>query len=454
MLKRKLYQILTDWKEKRSSQKALFIMGARQVGKSTLARLFGQENFDQVIEVNFLEDPLTRKFFKNSDPAQILSSLTAWSRKSIVPGSTLIILDEIQECPQARTAVKFLVQEGSCSYIETGSLLGIQNKPVESYPVGFEEQVNMYPLDFEEFLWAMQLPDETLLLLKDCFENRKTVSVGIHEVMLRLFYTYIVVGGMPEVVQTYVNTKDINEVIARQGSILDLYRNDISKFVSGLMSLKVRQIFDSIPAQLDDKKRRFRMNALGKNRQFRELEDSFLWLEEAGVALPCYNTSAPVTPLRLNEKRSLFKLYMNDCGLLCAASLGDIQTDLLMGDVQINSGSILENVFAQAIASKGMDLYYYDSKKIGELDFVVQNGKDVDILEIKSGSDYKKHPALTKALKVEGWVFRQKIVFCKGNVREEDGILYLPFYMILFYACKEARHLMWDPLSTDFHDSM
>ena len=452
MLKRKLYDDLLVWKNERSKDKALFLMGARQVGKSTLAREFGKKNFEQVIEVNFLETPLAQKFFKNADPAQILTSLTAWSKKTIIPGQTLIILDEIQECPHARTAIKFLVQEGSCCYIETGSLLGIQNKPVQSYPVGFEEQMNMYPLDFEEFLWAMDFPEESIRQIQKNYRQKSPVLEGIHELLLRYFNTYIVVGGMPEVVSEYVKTKDITRVKTRQKAILDLYRNDISKFVSGLMSLKVRQIFDSIPAQLDDKSRRFRMNAIGKGRQFRDLEDSFLWLEEAGIALPCYNTAAPVTPLRMNEKRNLFKLFMNDTGLLCAASLGeDIPIQLLMGNLQINSGSILENAFAQALKSKGLDLYYFDSKKIGELDFVVQNGSTVDVLEIKSGADYTKHAALDRALQVQDWPFRQKIVFCKSNVFEEDGILYLPYYMILFYAQKEEKKLIWDPLQPNFN---
>lgn len=426
-------------------------MGARQVGKSTLAREFGKKKYERVIEVNFLNTPYAKKFFKNTDPQLILTALTAWSHTTILPGKTLIILDEIQECPQARTAIKFLVQEGSCDYIETGSLLGIQNRPVESYPVGFEEQVRLYPLDFEEFLWGIGFPDESIEELKNCFLNKRPVQEGIHELMLRYFYTYIVVGGMPEVVQSYVLTKDLEQVAVRQKSILDLYRNDVSKFACGLMGLKVRQILDSIPSQLDDKNRRFRLNALGKNRQYRDLEDSFLWLKEAEIALPCYNTTAPVTPLRQNEKRNLFKLFMNDCGLLCESSLGDIQIELLMGNVQINAGSILENVFAQAIVAKGFDLYYYDSKKIGELDFVVQNNSAVDVLEIKSGSDYKKHSALDRALRVEDWNFGQKIVFCKGNLEQDGDILYLPYYMIMFYAQQKKKQRIWDPLRPDLN---
>ncbi len=451
MLRRKLYDDLLDWKEKRRKQKALFVMGARQVGKSTLARKFGEENYKQVIELNFYNDPGAARIFRHGTPEIILTQLTAYTGKSVIPDETLVILDEIQECPAARTAIKFLVEDGTCDYLETGSLLGIQYNSVKSLPVGFEERINMYPLDFEEFLWALDYPAESIRYIKECFKKQKSVGSAAHERMLRLFDTYIVVGGMPEAVQTYVSTKDITETVRIQKQILDLYRQDISKYAQGLMSLKIRQIFDSIPSQLDDKNRRFMLSRLGKGQQMRGLESSFLWLEEAGVALPCYNTSAPVSPLRLNEKRNLFTLFLNDTGLLTAMSLGDIQFELLQGELDINSGSILENVFAQALASKGLDLFYYDSKSTGELDFVVQNGKDIDILEIKSGKDYKKHRALDKALQVKDWQFQRKIVFCKSDVKAEGEILYLPFYMIMFYALKEQQRLIWDPLVPDFN---
>lgn len=451
MLRRKLYDDLLDWKEKRRKQKALFVMGARQVGKSTLARKFGEENYKQVIELNFYNDPGAARIFRHGTPEIILTQLTAYTGKSVIPDETLVILDEIQECPAARTAIKFLVEDGTCDYLETGSLLGIQYNSVKSLPVGFEERINMYPLDFEEFLWALDYPAESIRYIKECFEKQESVGSAAHERMLRLFDTYMVVGGMPEAVQTYVSTKDITETVRIQKQILDLYRQDISKYARGLMSLKIRQIFDSIPSQLDDKNRRFMLSRLGKGQQMRGLESSFLWLEEAGVALPCYNTSAPVSPLRLNEKRNLFKLFLNDTGLLTAMSLGDIQFELLQGELDINSGSILENVFAQALASKGLDLFYYDSKSTGELDFVVQNGKDIDILEIKSGKDYKKHRALDKALQVKDWQFQRKIVFCKSDVKAEGEILYLPFYMIMFYALKEQQLLIWDPLVPDFN---
>lgn len=453
MLKRKIYDDLLEWKKNRSKTKALLIMGARQVGKSTIARYFGKHNYKQVIEINFLTDSVNKKIFRTGDPQTILNALSTVTKKTIIKGETLVILDEIQECPNARTAIKFLVEDGTCDYIETGSLLGIQNKQPVSFPVGYEQQINMYPMDFEEYLWALEYPQNSLEYLKKCYENKTPVGEAVHETFLNVFYSYIVIGGMPEVVNTYVETKNIGEAFERQKDILALYRNDITKFTKGLMSLKMRQIFDSIPSQLDDKKRRFYLNSIGKGTQFRQLENSFLWLDEAGVALPCYNTTAPISPLQLNEKRNLFKLYMNDTGLLCAASLGDVRGPLLLGEVDINSGSILENVFAQSLKSKNFNLYYYDAKRI-ELDFLVQNGAAIDVLEIKSGKSYKSHSSLDKAMTIKDWKFNEKIVFCRSDLFEEDGILYLPFYMIMFYGQKEEQKLFWEPPKPNFLNNL
>lgn len=208
---------------------------------------------------------------------------------------------------------------------------------------------------------------------------------------------------------------------------------------------KIKAIFDAIPAQLNDKNRRFILASIDKNGRQKRYSDCFNWLADAGVALPCFNVSEPQLPLQLNEKHNLFKLFMGDTGLLCASCMENIQFDLLQGNLDINLGSILENMFAQQLKCNGFELYYYDSKKKGELDFVVQNGMSVDILEIKSGKDYQKHPAMDHALKVENWKFGQAIVFCKGNVQNEDGILYLPWYMILFYKIEAVpRQLIYE----------
>lgn len=433
MLRRKAYQNFLDWKNE-TKGKALCIIGARQIGKTTLIREFGKREYKYFAEINFVTDPRAADIFRGKLSAEeIIINLTAYLQKPLERGKTLILFDEIQECPEVRAAIKFLVEDGRFDYIESGSLLGVRYKEVRSYAVGFEQMLPMYPLDFEEYLWANGVQAETISYLKSCYEQKKPVSETVHETLCKLFYSYLVVGGMPETVQIYIDTHDIARVIRNQRSILDLYRLDIAKYASDNDKAKIKAIFDSIPAQLNDKNRRFKINSIHPDARLLRYEDSFNWLADAGVALPCYNVTEPQAPLGLNEKRNLFKLYMNDVGLLCAACMENVQFDLLMGNVEINMGSILENVFAQNLKSNGFKLHYFDSKKIGELDFVLQKGLSTVLLEIKSGNDFKKHPAMDHALETKQWKFEQTIVFSKSNVEEEEEILYLPWYMIMFF---------------------
>ena len=293
--------------------------------------------------------------------------ITALLGTSLIPGKTLIFFDEIQECPDARTAIKFLVEDGRFDYIESGSLLGVNSGETYSYPVGFEEIHRMFPMDLEEFALANGIPEDVLDHVRSSFEERKPVSSGVHEAMCRLFRLYVLTGGMPAVVQEFVSSHDIQKVVSQQRDILSLYRLDIAKY-AGRDKTKVQDIFDSIPSQLDDKNRRFMLASINKAARYARYEDSFVWLRDAGVALPCYNVSAPSIPLRLNEQRTLFKLFMADTGLLCAAGMDGIQFSILNGDLSINMGSILENVFAQIFAANGFKLWYFNKQKYGELD--------------------------------------------------------------------------------------
>ena len=267
----------------------------------------------------------------------------------------------------------------------------------------------------------------------------------MHETLLKLFATYIVVGGMPDVVQTYVTTHDVGKVIQLQRSILELYRQDISKYSESTEKIKIKAIFDSIASQLDDKNRRFFLNRIDENGRMNRYGNAFLWLSDAGVALPSYNVTEPQPPLQLNEKRNLFKLFMGDTGLLCASCMENIQFELLQGNMEVNMGSILENLFAQIIKANGFSLNYFESKKYGELDFVIQNGMKVDLLEIKSGNDYQKHSALNKVSAVENWDFGRKSVFCKENVMKNEGIEYYPWYLSMFYQPeKEPERFIYE----------
>lgn len=444
MLRRKLYDDLMEWKNG-GAKKALCITGARQIGKSTLARNFGTENYEKVIEVNFITQPEMKEAFLTPDPDRIYPTLLALKNEFIVPGSTLLILDEIQECPNARTAIKFLVQDHRADIIETGSLLGVNIQEVKSYPVGFEILLPMYPMTFEEFLWAQKVRAETILLLKNCYEKEEPVADVIHRQMLQMFYLYMVVGGMPEAVQVYVNTNSLTKVREIQLQILNLYRSDIQKYADRKERPRILEVFNSIPGQLNAKNKRFKVAKIDRRARTYQFEGSFLWLEAAGIGLPCYNVSAPEYPLLMNEERSLFKLYLCDTGLLCAEAGEKIAQQIFQGDVEINMGGILENMFAQAIRSRDLNLFYFDSKKNYELDFLVQNQDHVDVLEIKSGKYYRKHASLDKSLAMPDWKLENAYVFCKGNVEREGTILYLPLYMIMFYDQQRFGEIIWKP---------
>ena len=432
MLRRKAWDRLSRWKQDGATH-ALMLTGARQIGKTTLVREFARRRYRHFAEVNFLTDSAATRIFDGAlDADTIITNLTAYLHAPLEPGHTLVLLDEIQECPRARAAIKFLVEDGRFDYVETGSLLGVRVKDVPSYPVGFEEHYRMFPMDFEEFCLANGVREATVDMLRECFLDGRQVGDAVHETMMRLFRAYIVVGGMPEVVQRYVDTHDIAQTTRLQRDILDLYRLDIAKYADNADRTKIRAIFDAVPSQLDDRNRRFVLADLNRNARQNRYASSFLWLADAGVTLPCYNVSAPTAPLMGNEKHSLFKLFMNDTGLLCAATLGNVQFSLLQGELDANLGAIAENVIAQELASHGFGIHYFDAKKYGEVDFVVQSGTSVIPVEVKSGNDWTRHKALDNILAVDEWGIGQAWVLCKGNVLRNGPVTYLPLYMAMF----------------------
>lgn len=324
-----------------------------------------------------------------------------------------------------------MVDDGRFDYIESGSLLGVNFKEVKSYPVGYETVYHMYPMNFREFLTANGVQPETVEYLKSCFEKQTRVSDSVHETMIKLFQYYLIVGGMPDVVQTFIDTHDIGRVVEIQRNILELYRQDIAKY-SEQDKIKIKDIFDRIPAELNEKNKRFVLASIQKSARMERYENSFLWLKDAGVAIPCYNVTEPVTPLKISEKHNLFKLFLNDTGLLCAASLENVQYEILQGNLDVNMGSILENMFAQILSSNGFEIRYFDKKNKGEIDFLIQKGSKIIPIEIKSGNAYKEHTALNYVLNTEQWNLQEAIVFCKGNVEMSQKTLYLPWYMSMF----------------------
>ena len=438
MLKREIDSRLREWKADKN-HKALLLTGARQVGKTYSVRKFAEQEYENFVEINFIENESAQDIFSDvSNVDMIITNLTAYTGRKLEPGKTLIFLDEIQECPKARTAIKFLVDDGRFDYIESGSLLGVRYKEVKSYPVGYETILQMYPMNFREFLYANGVQESTLEYLEEAYKKVTPVSESVHRTMKQLFQYYVIVGGMPDVVQRFVDTHDIGQVVETQKSILELYRQDISKYALNDKA-KIKEIFDRIPSELNDKNKRFVLADISKSARMERYENSFLWLKDAGVALPCYNVTEPTVPLRVNEKHNLFKLFLSDTGLLCAASLENVQFEILKGNLDVNMGSILENTFAQILTANGFSLRYFDKKGKCELDFVVQKGSRIYPLEIKSRKSYKEHAALNYALNEQSWELSGGLVFCEGNVEKEDRIIYYPWYMAMFLKAPRIK---------------
>ncbi|MBX9033480.1 ATP-binding protein [Gordonibacter massiliensis (ex Traore et al. 2017)] len=428
-LKRKALAQLKQWRAD-PGHRALLITGARQVGKTYLVREFARARYDAFLEINFVRTPDAADIFEgNLDASTIIAGLTAFSRKALVPGKTLIFLDEIQECPRARTAIKFLVDDGRFDYIESGSLLGVRYKEVPSYPVGYETELRMYPLTLEEFFDACGIQPEVFEHVRACFSRRAPLPVAMHERLLKLFRLYLVVGGMPAAVQEFVDSSDLARVLKIQTDVLAQYRQDIARYASD--KAHVHAIFDHIPAELDKKNKRFKLSDLAKSARMERYASDFMWLADAGVALPCYNVTEPKAPLAINVRHSLLKVFLCDVGLLSAATGGGVQFDILQGNIDVNWGSMLENAIAQQLVAHGFDLYYYDKQKIGEVDFLLQDGKSIVPLEAKSGKDFRQHAALDNLLAMQEWHLDSAYVLCTCNIEQAEKVVYLPWYALV-----------------------
>lgn len=428
---RELTQRLESWKAN-PSHKALLLDGARQVGKTFAVRAFAEEHYGVFLEINFVEMPGARAIFEGDlDVETIIMGLTAYSGTALQPGNTLIFFDEVQACPRARTAIKFLVDDGRFDYVESGSPLGVTCQHVESLPVGYEEELLVFPLTFREFAEAAGVQREVIEHARQACKDGSPVPDVVHRRLLRAFQIYMAVGGMPAAVQCFVDTSDLARVLEVQKGILALYRQDVAKYAPN--KAHVNAIFDAIPAELDAKNKRFMLSDLSKTARMERYASDFMWLADAGVALPCYNVTSPVAPLQINMQHNLFKLFFCDTGLLSASTVGAAQFSLIQGDVSINQGALLENVIAQQLVANGFKLFYYDKSKIGEVDFLAQRGSRVVPLEAKSGTDYKRHKALDNLMAVGEWGLEEAVVLCRSNVSVQDGIKYLPWYAVTFF---------------------
>lgn len=421
-----------------NDKKSLLVTGARQVGKTFSIRKIGKECFDNFIEINFVDQPDAVEVFNEHKGAKdLLLRLSALAKKPLVPGKTLIFFDEVQECKEIVTAIKFLVDEGSYQYVMSGSLLGVELDDLRSVPVGYMNEMEMYPLDLAEFFEAIGIAASVVEHIKKCFDEKQPVDDFIHTRMLEALRLYLVVGGMPAVVQSYLDTNNLRKVQEQQRSIIRTYKRDITKYDPD-HKLLIEDIYDLIPSELNAKNKRFILKELNEKARFSKYENSFLWLKNAGVAIPTFNVEEPQVPLLLNKQRNLFKLFLNDVGLLAAMYGGNIQTKLLSQNPNINFGSIFENLVAQELYAHGFDgghhsLYYFNSKRQGEIDFLVEYDNNVLPIEVKSGKDYERHNALSNVMENDDYRMPSAFVFCQDNVHTIGRITYYPIYMVAFF---------------------
>lgn len=429
MIKRKINRFISDYYK--NNRNALLITGARQIGKTFSIREFGR-SFKAFVEINFVETPEAVEIFKGAKSSNdILLRLSALTTVPLIKGETLIFFDEVQKCPEIVTAIKFLVDEGSYRYILSGSLLGVELKDLRSEPVGYMGVKDMYPIDFEEFISCIGINENIISTLRQAWERRIPVDQLIHTKMMELFRLYLVVGGMPAVVSKYLETNNLQEVMAIQQDIIRLYRRDIAQYDPN-NKLYIEEIFNLIPPELNAKNKRFILKRLNENAKFERYQNSFLWLTNAGVALPVYNVEEPKTPLLLARSRNLFKLFQNDIGLLAAQYAEGIQLRIIKGDKDINFGSIYENAVAQELVAHGITPYYYNNKKRGELDFVIElNGRVVPI-EVKSGKDYEVHRALSNIMDCGEYDLPEAIILTNDNLQVVNRFIYAPIYMTMF----------------------
>lgn len=434
-----MYKYLINWKQKKDKS-ALIIKGARQVGKSYLVREFGRNEYESYIEINFLKNPLYKNIFKGDLSAEeIFKRLSAYiPNLKIIPFKTLLFLDEIQVCAEARTAVKFLVEDGSVDVISSGSLLGLSyleddDKNVTeptSLPVGYEEQITMYSLDFEEFLWAKGYNDDAIAYLKDFYISNKEVSKELNDKYLELFREFMIVGGMPEVVQTFIDTNNFQEASKIQGKILADYQDDISKHAKGQEKIKVRQCYDSIPKQLAKEYKKFQYSVVEKGKTSKKYGGSIKWLCDSSLVNKCSNVNEAYIPLLAYEMDDQFKLYLNDTGLLLYLYGPETKLAILNNTLKGNTkGGIYENIISELLLKRGYKLYYYKTQNSSmEIEFVIEKNGEVIPIEVKAGND--STPSLNSF--INKYHPKVSYKFVNGNVGFLDGKKTLPHYMVMF----------------------
>lgn len=440
-LKRKIRDKLRIWKQDRQGKTALLIEGARRVGKSYIVKKFGETEYKSYLLIDFANiSPQVLDIFENdaTDLDLFFNLLSVFYGVKLYPRESLIIFDEVQMYPKARQLIKYLVADRRYDYIETGSLITLKQNVQNIVIPSEEESLAMYPLDFEEFLWAMG--DEVLFpYIRTCFEQKKPMGEALHRKTMNLFRQYMLVGGMPQAVEEYADTKDFEKTDVIKRQILNLYRNDVAKFAKGYES-KVRSIFDGIPSQLSKHEKKYTLASIDKEARFREYEDAFMWLEDAKIVNTCFNNTDPNIGLGLNTERLTLKCYMADTGLLFSHAFSDkelteeeVYKAILFDRINLNEGMFMENIVAQMLRTKGYKLFFYsrsdrESDNRMEIDFLIGDKKKICPIEVKSSS-YRKHASLDKFVnKFSAKIGTQYIIYTK-DLRVEGEIVYLPIYM-------------------------
>ena len=431
MLKRKIEKNIEKWLD--NSEKALLVYGVRQAGKTFIIRECLKRNGCEYIEFNLINQPELVEILRDSTGIDdLILKLSLYSEKKIIPGKTIFFFDEIQRYKEIVTKIKFLVEDKRYRYILSGSLLGVEIINLKSAPVGYLQTLNMYPMDFEEFLQIFSVDETIINNLRNCFVTKTKVDEIIHNKIMEMFNIYMIIGGMPAAVERYRNTENIDEVMEEHRAIIEQYKLDFTQYEEENRKLIITHIYELIPAELNEKNKRFMIADINKNLRYDRISDSFVWLWKSGVALGVFNTTEPTIPLMLNEKSALFKLFISDVGLLTTIYGKSCKLKIVNKEGDINKGAVFENVVAQELHAHGYPLYYYNSKKFGEIDFIVeQNGKSLPI-EVKSGKAYNKHSALNNLLDVKEYGIEEAFIFTNDNVKIDGKLNYLPIYMVMF----------------------
>lgn len=427
---------IKEWLE--NSNKALLVTGARQIGKTWLIRDEIDKSGLKRFEINFIDQPDMVNYLNAEMSAEdFLVKLKMIMPEEYKIHETVVFFDEIQKCPEIVTKIKFLVDEGSFRYAMSGSLLGVELKGISSAPVGYLSIIRMYPMDFEEFMVANGISKTTLDMLKDKFETCQPVDDFIHQKLLALFFVYLIVGGMPDAVKKFIETKDIREVDKIQRDIVELYKEDFSQYEHENKKLKLKSIYEIVPAELNKQNKKFVFTMLDKELKFDRYENSFLWLKDAGVVIPVYNAASPVIPLLASKSSNVFRLFSSDIGLLTSAYPAETKIELISQNGEVNNGAHFENAVAQQLLANGLEPYFCKKKNVGELDFLIEMGGRVVPIEVKSGKNYKSHKALDNFMDVSEYHLERAYVFSTSNVEKEENIIYLPIYMS--YLLKEPK---------------